>query len=92
MHSDNTSNPRHGPRGSADEQRRAQSEALWRMTPDERERAMWSGELTYAQLREWSSLRPDEVPMIGREFAWIVMSTPDWAEAGETTSEDELAA
>jgi hypothetical protein len=51
------------------------------MTVAERERAMWARELTFAQLREWSSLRPDEVPTIGSEFAWIVMATPEWAEA-----------
>lgn len=42
------------------------------------------GELSFAQLREWSSLRPDEVPKLGGEFAWIVMRTPEWAEAHQT--------
>ena len=54
---------------------------LWRMSRDERIRAMWAGELTLAQLCEWSSRRPSEVPRIGTEFAWIAMRTPEWAEA-----------
>jgi hypothetical protein len=66
-----------------DEQRRRQSRALWRMSPAERVRAMWAGELSFFQLREWSSLCPDEVPTLGGEFAWIVFATPDWAEANE---------
>jgi hypothetical protein len=65
------------------EQREQQSEALWRMSAAERERAMWAGELSLHQLCEWSARRPQEVPKLGGEFAWIVMTTPEWAEAGE---------
>jgi hypothetical protein len=79
--------------GRAEEAGSTQSQALWRMTPEERERAMWAGELTFAQLREWSSLRPDEVPKIGGELAWIAMKTPDWAEAEETAgAQQDIAA
>jgi hypothetical protein len=65
------------------DQREQQSEALWRMSPLERERAMWAGELSLRQLCEWSARRPQEVPKLGGEFAWIVMTTPEWAEAAD---------
>jgi hypothetical protein len=55
--------------------------ALWRMTAAERVAAMWRRELTPLQLLRWTSRRPDEVPLLGGEFAWIVMDTPEWAEA-----------
>ena len=66
-----------------EEQREQQSQALWRMSPLERERAMWAGELSLRQLCEWSARRPQEVPKLGGEFAWIVMTTPEWAEAAD---------
>jgi hypothetical protein len=55
--------------------------ALWAMTAAERVEAMWRGELSLAQLCKWSSRRPDEVPLISGEFAWIVIRTPAWADA-----------
>jgi hypothetical protein len=54
--------------------------ALWAMTRDERIAAMWRGELTTRQLCQWSSRAQHEVPLLGGEFAWIAMRTPDWAE------------
>ncbi len=54
---------------------------LWAMTRDERIAAMWRGELTTRQLCQWSSRAQHEVPLLGGEFAWIVMRTPEWAEA-----------
>ena len=54
--------------------------ALWTMTAKERVEAMWNGSLTLSQLCAWSSRRPNEVPLLGNEFAWIVMRTPDCAE------------
>jgi hypothetical protein len=69
-----------------------QLEALWAMTREERVRAMWRGELSYLQLCHWSARRPDEVPRLATdltpagergEFAWIVMQTPEWAEADD---------
>lgn len=54
--------------------------ALWAMTTQERVDAMWAGALTLSQLCQWSSRRPQEVPRLGDEFAWIVMQTPEWAE------------
>jgi hypothetical protein len=53
--------------------------ALWTMTRDERIAAMWRGELTTRQLCQWSSRAQHEVPLLGGEFAWIVMRTPEWA-------------
>lgn len=55
--------------------------ALWAMTRDERIAAMWQGDLTTRQLCQWSSRARHEVPLLGGEFAWIVMRTPEWAEA-----------
>ena len=54
--------------------------ALWALSRDERIAAMWRGELTTRQLCQWSSRAQDEIPLLGGEFAWIVMRTPDWAE------------
>lgn len=63
------------------EPRKAASRALWRMSADERRAAMWRGELRLQQLTEWSRRRPDEVPRLGGEFAYIAVMTPEWAEA-----------
>ena len=53
---------------------------LWALTPTQRVEAMWAGLLTGSQLNLWSRKRPDEVPLLGNEFAFIVMRTPEWAE------------
>jgi len=58
-------------------------EALWAMTRAERIAAMWRSELTRLQLSKWSSRAPHEVPLLGDEFAWIAMRTPEWAEAND---------
>jgi hypothetical protein len=60
----------------------AYSSSLWAMTRDERIAAMWRGELSLRQLCQWSSRAQHEIPLLGGEFAWIVMRTPDWAEGG----------
>lgn len=70
------------------ETREQQLGALWTMTASERIGAMWRGELTLFQLSRWSSRAPDEVPMLGGEFAWIVMRTPEWAESADQRSEN----
>ncbi len=57
---------------------------LWRMSADERVAAMWRGDLSLAECLAWSGRFPDEVPLIGNEFAYIVTSTPEWLD-----SEDE---
>jgi hypothetical protein len=59
-------------------------QALWAMTREERIAAMWRSELTRRQLSQWSSRAQHEVPLLGGEFAWIAMRTPEWAEAGNT--------
>jgi hypothetical protein len=57
--------------------------ALWAMSAAERVQAMWAGDLVLGQLCHWTSRRPREVPLLGREFSWIVVNTPEWAEAGD---------
>lgn len=66
--------------------RQQQLDALWAMSPPERIEAMWRGDLTLFQLTRWSSRAQHEVPLLGGELAWIVLRTPEWAEAA-----DELA-
>jgi hypothetical protein len=61
----------------------AEIQALWALTTQQRIDAMWAGRLMLSQLCEWSARRPSQVPVLGGEFAWIVMRTPEWAEATE---------
>jgi hypothetical protein len=63
---------------------------VWAMSAQERIDAMWAGQLTLSQLCEWSSRRPTQVPRLGREFAWIVMRTPEWAEADEAPRDNVI--
>jgi hypothetical protein len=63
-----------------DDAREEQLDALWAMSSTERVAAMWRGDLTLYQLSRWSSRAQHEVPLLGGEFAWIVMRTPEWAE------------
>ena len=62
-------------------------EALWAMARAERVTAMWRSELTRLQLSKWSSRAPHEVPLLGDEFAWIAMCTPEWAEASDRVTQ-----
>ena len=66
--------------------------ALWAMTRDERIAAMWRGELSLRQLCQCSSRAQHEVPLLGGEFAWIVMRTPDWAEASDKLGANQVPA
>jgi hypothetical protein len=67
--------------------------ALWAMTRAERIAAMWRGELSLRQLCQWSSRAQHEVPLLGGEFAWIVMRTPDWgAEASNKLGANQVPA
>jgi hypothetical protein len=66
--------------------RQQQLAALWAMRPAERVAAMWRGDLTLYQLTRWSSCAAHEVPLLGGEFAYIVMRTPEWAEAADEHS------
>lgn len=53
---------------------------LWDMTAAQRVAAMHRGELTLDQLAGWSATRPDEVPLLNGEFAWITLTTPEVAD------------
>jgi hypothetical protein len=64
--------------------RESQLSELWAMTTQQRVAAMWDGRLTRFQLGKWSSRHPHEVPLLGGEFAWIVMRTPEWCEAADS--------
>lgn len=79
---DRTSLDQMAPIAAAIDRARAEREQrfahLWRMTRPERVAAMWRGDLSLAECLAWSRRRPDEVPLIGKEFAYIVMRTPDW--------------
>lgn len=63
-----------------------QLQALWAMTAAERVEAMWHCQLTLRQLSKWTSRAAHEVPLLGSEFAWIVMRMPEWAEADKPAS------
>ena len=70
--------------------RQHQLDALWAMSPADRIAAMWRGDLTLFQLTSWSSRAPNEVPLLGGEFAYIVMRTPEWAESGDAASDNVI--
>lgn len=59
------------------------SRELWKMTPAQRQAAMWDGRLSREQLYEWAKRAPKEVPLIENEFAFIAATTPEVAEALE---------
>lgn len=75
------------PRQTAD--RADQLRLLWAMSPNERIAAMRRGELSLIQLAAWSRRYPDQVPRIGREFEWIVMSLADTLDARELPAVQE---
>ena len=56
------------------------SRALWAMSAGEREAAMRRGTLTSTQLLEWARRRPDEVPTINGEWAFIAAGIPEIAD------------
>jgi hypothetical protein len=58
-------------------------DALWAMSLDQRITAMWAGQLSHGQLLEWTHVRPDQIPNLGGEIAWLMMFTPEFAEAAE---------
>jgi hypothetical protein len=63
--------------------RRERSQALWKMSAQERVSAMWRGELTWGQLYEWASKARHQVPLIDGEYAFIAAQTPEAAEAAK---------
>ena len=48
-----------------------------RMNADEREAAMYRGELSFDQLAHWASQRPGEVPRLNGEFWFIAITCED---------------
>lgn len=65
----------------------ARKDRLMAMTATQRVAAMRAGQLTYRELCHWSSVRPDEVPIVstgsglgGGEFEWLAAFTPEIAE------------
>lgn len=60
--------------------RKERSEALWKMTSEERVAAMHRGELTWGQLCEWASRAGHEVPRLNGEYWFIAALTPEAAE------------
>jgi hypothetical protein len=61
--------------------KRERSNALWKMSADERVAAMHRGELTWGQLCEWASRAPHEVPRLNGEYWFIAATTPEAADA-----------
>jgi hypothetical protein len=59
------------------------SNALWKMSAEERVAAMRRGELSWNQLYEWASRAGYEVPLLNGEFEFIAAFTPEVAEAPE---------
>ena len=43
-----------------------------------------------SNLTRWSSRASHEVPLLGGEFAYIVMRTPEWAEAADGPSDNVI--
>ncbi len=57
------------------------SQALWKMTAQQRVAAMRRGGLTWDQLCEWASKARHEVPLLNDEFEFIAVLTPEVADA-----------
>ena len=64
-----------------DAKRDEQSRVLWEMTAAERVAAMYRGDLSLFQCLQWAVRRPQEVPLINNEFAFIAIRTPEAADA-----------
>jgi hypothetical protein len=56
---------------------------LWQLTRDERVQAMRSGRMPLWLCLHWASRAPDEVPLIGNEWEFIAIFTPEVAEADD---------
>jgi hypothetical protein len=63
--------------------KRERSQALWKMSADERVSAMRRGELTWGQLCEWAIKARHEVPLINGEYEFIAAYTPEIADTPE---------
>ena len=62
----------------AAEARRARHAHVWRMTAAERVAAMYRGELTLGDCLHWAARAPHEVPLLGGEYAFIAIRTPEY--------------
>jgi hypothetical protein len=63
--------------------RKERSEALWKLSAEERVAAMRRGELTWGQLCEWANKARSEVPLLNGEYEFIAARSPEAAEAHE---------
>lgn len=63
-----------------DPTRDEQSQRLWEMSAAERLAAMYRSELSLFQCLQWAARRPQEVPLINDEFAFIAIRTPEVAD------------
>ena len=61
------------------------SQALWKMSADERVSAMRRGELSWGQLYEWASRAGYEVPLLNGEYEFIAALTPEIADTAPRT-------
>jgi hypothetical protein len=59
-------------------------ERLWAMRPDERVAAVHAGRLSLRLCFHWAARAPHEVPLINGEWAFIAVTTPEVADAGDT--------
>jgi hypothetical protein len=64
--------------------------ALWAMNRAQRIAAMWAGQLSHGQLLAWTRSRPNEIPLLAGEFAWLVMLTPEWAESRDSNRDNVI--
>ena len=56
---------------------------LWQLTRDERVQAMRSGRMPLWLCLHWASRAPHEVPLIGNEWEFIAIFTPEVAEVDD---------
>jgi hypothetical protein len=59
---------------------RVQLAAVDRLSPRQRVRAMYRGELSYTQLCRWAARHPDEVALVDGEFIFIAVGLPEIAD------------
>src|SRR4051812_8760206 len=62
---------------------RRPSGGLWQLTRDERVQAMRAGRMPLWLCLHWSSRAPHEIPLIGSEWEFIAIFTPEVAESDD---------
>lgn len=65
----------------------AEKDAVWAMSPKQRVEAMWGRRFSMSEMTYWSGCRPDEVPRIGNEYAFIARFDPEYCEPSRPASE-----